>query len=271
MYPRLVHFGHITLPTGGVLAAFALLAFLLAASALAERLRGAAFSEHVWTAGAVGILTGLVSARMLVIAFHLKDFIAHPFWMLGLTNLDDRYVYSGVVLGICASGGYILAHRLEVPAVLDALAPAASLGLAIASLGSLAAGSGFGLPTSARWGVVYTSRLATRWSGTPLGVPLIPVQLYAALAHAAIGALILWAVLHAPRAGDAAGLWLFATGLGVFLLEQLRYIPGTEWLVLGALTLPQCFATVAVMVAGMIWLRATSPAPQSAPSLPAAD
>ncbi len=33
-----------------------------------------------------------------------------------------------------------------------------------------------------RWAVIYTSPLAARWSGTPLGIPLHPVQGYAALA-----------------------------------------------------------------------------------------
>ncbi len=255
MYPRLVHFGHITLPTRGVLVAFALLGALLAASALAERLRGTAFSEQVWSAGALGIVTALVASRMLVIAFNLQDFIAHPFWMLGLTDLDDRYFYGGVLIGICACVGYVSAHRMPFPATLDVLAPAASLGLALASLGSFAAGSDFGIATSARWGVIYTSRLAARWSGTPLGTPLIPVQLYAAAAHFAIGGLTLWALLQRRRDGDTAGLWFFATGLAVFLLDQWRFIPDAEWLVAGAFTLPQCFAVVAVIGAGALWLR----------------
>ncbi len=235
--------------------AFALLAALLAASALAQRQGGSAFSERVWTTGAVGIVTALVAARMLVIVFNLRDFIAHPFWMLGLSDLDDRFVYGGMVLGICACAGYILAHRMDLPATLDAMAPAASLGLAIASLGSFAGGSDFGIRTTARWGVVYTSRLAARWSGTPLGVPLVPVQLYVAAAHLAVGGLTLWAALRLRRSGDAAGLWLFATGLSVFLLDQLRYIPDAEWLVAGAFTLPQCMAAGAVVLAGVIWLR----------------
>ena len=235
--------------------AFALLSALLAASALAQRLGGSVFSERVWTAGAVGMVTALVAARMLVIVFNLGDFIAHPFWMLGLSDLDDRFVYGSLVLGICACSGYVLAHRMDLPATLDVMAPAASIGLAIASLGSFAAGSDFGIRTTAGWGMVYTSRLAARWSGTPLGVPLVPVQLYTAAAHAIVGGLALWAMLRASRSGDAAGLWLFATGLAVFLLEQLRFVPDSEWLVLGAYTLPQCFAISAVVLAGGLWLR----------------
>ena len=35
---------------------------------------------------------------------------------------------------------------------------------------------------AARWAVTYTSPLAARLSGTPLGIPLHPVQAYAGLA-----------------------------------------------------------------------------------------
>ena len=243
--------------------AFALLAALLAASALAQRLRGTHFGDLVWTAGAIGIVTSLVSARMLVIACNLRDFAAHPFWMLGLNDLDDRYVFGGLAIGMCSCLGYVLAHRLDLPAVLDAMTPAASLGMAIASLGSFAGGSDFGIRSTARWGVVYTSRLAARWSGTPLGVPLIPVQLYECVTYVLVGALALWALKFTRRSGDAAGLWLFAAGLAAFFLDQLRYLPPTEWLVADAFTLPQCCAMFAVLAAGALWLRGRSGNPDS--------
>jgi hypothetical protein len=41
-----------------------------------------------------------------------------------------------------------------------------------------------------RWAVVYNHPLAHRWSGTPLGIPLHPVQAYAALAYATLAVLL---------------------------------------------------------------------------------
>ena len=44
-------------------------------------------------------------------------------------------------------------------------------------------------PTALPWAVTYTNPLAARWSGTPLGIPLHPVQAYAALAFLALAIL----------------------------------------------------------------------------------
>ena len=69
-------------------------------------------------------------------------------------------------------------------ATLDALAAPLTIGLALEQVGALLAGAGYGTETTVRWAVVYTHPLAQRWSGTPLGIPLHPVQAYAALAYA---------------------------------------------------------------------------------------
>jgi phosphatidylglycerol:prolipoprotein diacylglycerol transferase len=51
-----------------------------------------------------------------------------------------------------------------------------------------------------RWAVTYTNPLAARWSGTPLGIPLHPVQAYAALAFLTLSIfLLVW--LPATAAG----------------------------------------------------------------------
>ena len=63
----------------------------------------------------------------------------------------------------------------------DALAPPLAVGLAFEQFGALLAGSGFGTETRVRWAVIYSHPLAARWSGTPLFIPLHPVQAYAAL------------------------------------------------------------------------------------------
>ncbi len=66
--------------------------------------------------------------------------------------------------------------------------------------------SGYGTETSARWAVVYTHPLAARWSGTPLFVPVHPVQAYAALAFLAISvSLFLWTP-HRRQRGEVAGM-----------------------------------------------------------------
>ncbi len=73
-----------------------------------------------------------------------------------------------------------------------------------------------------RWAVTYTNPLAARWSGTPLGIPLHPVQAYAALAFFALSILLLVWLPMRRRQGDVAGLLLLGTGVAVFITEFWR-------------------------------------------------
>ena len=72
------------------------------------------------------------------------------------------------------------------------------------------------------WAVIYTNPLAAIWSGTPLGVPLHPVQAYAAMAFLAL-AVLLWVWLPLERRqGDVAGLGLLGAGVAIYLTEIWR-------------------------------------------------
>ena len=260
MHPILFHLGRVTVSTEGVLVAFGLLAGLQLACLLGTR--SGLDPDRLWNLGLLSLLTLFLSERMLVIACNLRDFIDHPLWMLGLATVrDERYFYGGVLLAICAGVGYLLAWRLPWRSVLDALAPGASLALGCASLGALAAGSNFGRPTTAAWGITYTSRVAARTSGTPLGIPLAPVALYAAILYLLLAA---WgtgaargktSVRGSRPKGSVAGWWLFTAGLGSILLAQLRYPSANEPLVLAAFTPDQSLGILAVLAGAALLLH----------------
>jgi phosphatidylglycerol:prolipoprotein diacylglycerol transferase len=262
LHPILFHLGHIAFSTDGVLAALGLLAGLQLSCSLAPKLGVA--PDRIWTLGFVMLASLFLGQRLLVIAFNLRDFIDHPFWMLGLTLVrDERYFYAGALLALCAGAGYISAWRLPWLRVADCLAPGAGLALVFSSLGNLAAGADVGVVTSAHWGIIYTSRIAARTSGTPLGVPLLPLALYSALAQAGIAAVALLLILRVGRArttGHATGFWLFTAGLATVLLEQLRYrFPG-ELLLADVFTPAQSLGILAVAAgAALLLLRPDTP------------
>ena len=107
-----------------------------------------------------------------------------------------------------------------------------------------------------RWAVTYTNPLAARWSGTPLGVPLHPVQAYAALAFLTLSIfLLVWlpATAAAGRCGRAVACW--ATGVAVFLTEFWRDPEGRGALLGGALDGPQVAAIVLVLAGGLVLLE----------------
>ncbi len=249
-----IHLGPVAVPTQGLLAAIGLVGGLLLACSLAARCR--VDPDRIWNLGLTGLLTLFLGERLLVILFNLRDFLAHPFWMLGLTVVrDERYFYGGALLALITCAGYVVAWRLDRRAVLDALAPGAGFALACLSLGALASGANFGRPTTAAWGIVYTSQAAARLNGTPLGVPLVPVALYAAVMHFGLAAGAAWLVMRAGRPGVASAFWLFSAGLGTVLLGQLRYrLPG-ELLVANAYTPAQAVGILAVLFSGVLWLE----------------
>ena len=256
MHPILFHLGRLAIPTAGVLTAFGLLAGLELSCLLARR-RGLA-PDRIWNLGLSALLTFFLGERMLVIAFNLRDFVAHPLWMLGLATVrDERYLAGGSALAICAGIGYITAWRLPWRSVLDVLAPGAGCALAWTSLGSLAAGADFGRETSAGWGIIYSSRVAARFSGTPLGVPLLPVALYAALLHGLLAAGAVLLLLRARPTGAVAAFWLCTTGFFIVLLAQLRYPAAQEVLIGGCFTPAQCIGMVALAAAAFLALEPT--------------
>jgi phosphatidylglycerol:prolipoprotein diacylglycerol transferase len=250
VHPLLFHIGNIAIPTYGVVTALALLAALalLVGRASAEGLR----ADKVWNAGLLAILASLFGARLLLVATHLHTFREHPFWLLGLTAINEAWIaVGGAAIGLGAAVLYALAEGLPLLRVSDCAAPAAALGFAINRVGAFCGGLGWGTPTTLPWGVTYRRVVAYVWYGTPLGTRVHPVQLYDAAASVAILALL----LRRPRgrAGEVAGAWLFLYGVSRFFLEFLRgdatRVPG------GLLTVAQAVGLLAVVAGGALWLR----------------
>jgi phosphatidylglycerol:prolipoprotein diacylglycerol transferase len=217
VYPRLFQFGHVAIPTYGLFAALAIIAALSVAQQTARRF--VLDTDKIWNLSLIGIFTALLGARLLLALLHPRDFLAHPFWMLGLVTLrSNTAFYGSLLLAICACIGYIFAHHLPQRRTLDCIAPAAAIGLGIRSLGAFAAGSGYGSPTTRPWGVVYMHRLAWLWSGTPLGVRLHPVQLY----EATILFLLFFLLRRTKSEGTSAGIFLFVYGSTLYFLDFYR-------------------------------------------------
>ena len=250
MYPRLFQFGHIAIPTYGVFAALALISALALAMQTARRL--SLDSNKIWSLGLTVIFAALLGSRLLLILFHLRDFLAHPFWMLGLVAIHSRgIVWGGMLIAVCACVGYIFAAGLPFRRTLDCLAPAAALGLSIQSLGAFFAGSGYGTPTDKPWGVVYRHGLATLWSGTPLFVRLHPVQLYEAVAMLALFVFLLGWLPRRTQDGDLAGAFLFFYGIALFFLEFYR---GEHIFTFsGLITYVQLLAIGLVLAGAVLW------------------
>jgi phosphatidylglycerol:prolipoprotein diacylglycerol transferase len=226
-------------------------------------------TAHVWNLCVIALFAALAGQRLLLIALNWSDLKLHPKWMLGLAMIHHPLLAgAGALAGVVAAMLYARWQRMPLAATADALVAPLSLGLACEQLGALLAGSGFGTETNARWAVTYTDRLAALWSGTPLGVPLHPVQAYAAMAFLVLAIVLLIVLSSRRRAGDAAGGWFIATGVIIFITELWRDPEGRGSLLNGALDGPQ-IAAILFVLAGAAVLMDRKSATASADFSPA--
>ena len=253
MFPVLFHIGAIVIPAYGAVAALGVLAALVLAQRTAAK--ADVNAAQVWNLCVIALFAALIGSRLLLIIANWHDLSRHPSWLFGLGMVHHPLVgAAGALAGALAALLYALWQRMPIWNTADALAAPLALGLAFEQVGALLAGSGYGTSTSARWAVTYSSFLAARWSGTPLGTPLHPVQAYAALADLTIAiCLLLWLPMR-RQPGDVAGLWLMMSGVAIFITEIWRDPQGRGVFFSGALDGPQV-AAIALVLAGGVILR----------------
>ena len=258
MHPVLFHIGAILIPSYGALAAVGVLLALFLAQRTA-RIAGLN-PGHVWNLCVVSLFAALVAQRLLLIVLNLRDLRRHPSWLLTLAMVHHPLLAAaGALAGIGAA--VISARWLKLPfgTTADVLAAPITLGLAFEQLGALLAGSGYGTETGVRWAVTYNHAMAAVWSGTPLGVPLHPVQAYAALAFLTLSVVLLVWQPAIRQPGDLAGMGLMGTGVAVYITELWRDTEGRGELLNGALDGPQIGAIVLVLAGALVLLKREIP------------
>jgi len=210
---------------------------------------------HVWNLCVVAVCAALVCERLLLVAANWTALRLHPAWMLSLAMIHHPLLAAaGATAGLICAWWYARRHLMPLPATADALAVPLSVGLAFEQLGALLAGSGFGTPTTVPWAVTYTSPLASLWSGTPLGMPLHPVQAYASLGFLLLAVIAMLQLPRRGQMGDVAGIWLMGAGVAIYLTERWRDPEGRGVVLRGALDGAQ-IAAIVLVLAGALVLR----------------
>ena len=255
VHPVLFHVGSVLIPAYGAAAALGVLLGLFLTQ-LTARITGVNVGQ-VWNLCVVGLFAAVVSERLLLVVAGWRNLGSHSLWMLGLAMVQHPLLdAAGALIGVGCAAWYGLWQRLPLWPTADALAAPLALGMAFEQLGALLAGSGYGIAAGpgVSWTVTYSSRLAARWSGTPLGIPLYPVQAYAALCFLVLAVgLFVWLPFR-HRQGDAAGVCFMGIGTTIYLTELWRDPVGRGRLLGGALNGPQIVAVVLVL-AGAFVLR----------------
>ena len=257
MHPVLIHAGAILIPSYGAVAALGVVLALLLAQHTARILR--LNPNHVWNLCVIALFAAMVGSRLFLLSINWRILVHHPSWILMLAMIHHPLVgAAATVAGVACAWIYARWQGLPLVLVADAVVAPLALGLAFEQLGELLSGSGYGLLAGAGvpWAVTYTDPLAARWSGTPLGVPLHPVQAYAALAFLVLAILLLALLPRLKQRGDTAGLWLMGTGAAVYLTELWRDRAGRGSVFGDVLDGPQIAAIVLVLASALLlWER----------------
>ncbi len=255
MHPVLFQVGSILIPSYGAIAASGVLLALVLSQRTARICR--IDPAKIWNLCILSLLAALAAGRLLLVFANLTMLSRHPAWLFGLAMVHHPLVAGvGALAGAACAAWYARRCGLSLLATADALAAPLALGLAFEQLGTLASGSGYGIEAAPglRWAVTYTNPLAAIWSGTPLGIPLHPVQAYSALAFLALAILLFVWLPHQRRRGDVAGLCLLGSGVAIYFTEMGRDFAGRGSLLQGAFDGPQ-IAAVFLVVAGALILR----------------
>jgi phosphatidylglycerol:prolipoprotein diacylglycerol transferase len=255
MHPVLFEIGSFPLGTYGLLLAIA----FFAGTALAKR---------------QGKLDGLAPAAItdLAIALLISAIVGSKLLMVIVDLVNGASLREVFSLGTLRAGGAIHGGIIAATAVFfwklrrgqglplrvtgDAMVPGVALGQAIGRLGCFSAGCCYGTESHVPWATTFTNPIAHAFSGTPLDIPLHPVQLYNTLANLAVMGILLLARPKRAFQGQILALYFLLEGLGRIITETWRgdVDRGTGWL--GWAWLSTGRATgVAFMLLGLgVWL-----------------
>lgn len=219
MHPFLQITDQWAIPTYGVFYLTAFLSAIALAARLATRV-GIPFWKMVDVAFQFSI-AGEIGSRLFFVIVEREAFFGGQI-PLRQFLLAGRVVLGGIVVGALFSVWLFRKHRLPVLAVFDASLAGVPLGMGLGRLGCLMSGCCYGKPTDSFLGITFLDPVAHRISGTPLGVPLFPTQVFQALDGFLLCALLVWVFSRRRWDGQVMALFFVLSGLSRIGWEFLR-------------------------------------------------
>ena len=223
--------------------------------------------DNVFDIGILGLLIGLIGARLTFVLLDWANFEKHPvdalkIWSGGLT------LQGGLLFGILTMAWMCRRKKISLLAVGDLGAPAWAIGYTIGRFGCLFNGCCYGGVCDLPWGL----RFPDEQHPGMLTPPSHPTQIYASLFNLAFFFLLLWWEKRPRRDGEMFYGYLAMYGFYRFIVESFRvgatasFIPGT------GLTLTHIVSALMIVlgVTAIVILRKRRPAYSDAAQLPTA-
>jgi len=140
----------------------------------------------------IGLIAGLIGARLAYSARFINAYIANPLGLFALTP-NTLSIPEGFIIGLITAFIYGQRKKLGIRLALDALAPGLAVFLVFLGLAHLLSGDAFGTPSGTPWSIYLWNEYRH------------PTQIYEIL----LALIILFIILKYPlQAGSGRDFWL---------------------------------------------------------------
>jgi phosphatidylglycerol:prolipoprotein diacylglycerol transferase len=254
MHPRLITTPYFVLHTFGVFLAAAYLAAIwwLYRGIKREGLD----AEQTAGFGLWLVIGAILGAKALMIVRMIPDYLARPGDLFSFSTLQSAGDFYGGFIGALIAAWVFFALHPAIPRwlIADLCGPAIALGQAIGRIGCFMAGDDYGRPTNLPWAVVFRDPEATDIGGTPLGIPLHPVQIYESLVCMALFLFLVWLARRKRFDGQIILAYSILYAVARFLLEYLRGDADRGFVIEGLLSTSQFIAVVVFVICVPLFL-----------------
>lgn len=168
----------------------------------------------------VGSILG--ARTVYVTTYWREEFAGQPISEIFAVWHGGLVYYGGLIGGIIAGTVYIRWKRMPFWKTADVLAPSIALGSFFGRIGCLLNGCCYGRPTDLPWAITFTNPLAHDISGTPLGVPLHPTEIYDGLLNLILYGFLAWLFRRKKFDGEIFATYLICYAITRSIVECFR-------------------------------------------------
>lgn len=241
----LFEIGPLTVYSYGFMIAIGIIAAVFAADYRAKKygLNG----DHMYGIALVGVLLGIIGAKLLFFLTEIKDILKDPSELLSLS--EGFVVYGGIIGGIIGAYLYCRWKKLPTLKYFDIAVPSLALAQGFGRIGCFLAGCCYGRETNAWYGVTFENS-----PFAPNHVALIPTQIISSVADFLHFFILLSITKRKKTDGIVVSFYLIFYSIGRFLIEMLRNDPRGNVSVLSTSQFISIFI-LAMGIVSLIWLR----------------
>lgn len=187
----------------------------------------------------VGVIAGIIGARLYYVLFNMKEFTS--VWSIFDLKAGGLGIYGGLIFGLGAGALMAMWRKVNIPSAFDLASLGFLIGQGIGRWGNFVNQEAFGVNTDLPWGMTgdrvsawlysNSSSLAEQGIFVDYSQPVHPTFLYESLWCLAGFLLLHFLSKRRKYNGEIFLLYSAWYGLGRFFIEGLRtdslYIPGT--------------------------------------------